>query len=92
MQDQSVDGAAQVSIINTLQQQVPAISGDVKTRTEVLAGQKYERSGKRGSKRSRKRQGGEEGDPNCPKAQMKKQIKEFYAKHGCDPQFETKGG
>ena len=75
----------------------------VKTRKEVLAEQRYElkakrktRDGKRSKKRRDKKQGDDEEDEdedsNDPKAQMKKQVQEFYAKQGYTPQFETRSG
>ena len=65
-----------------------------KRREEVLAEQKYEKNANRrgkNKKRSSKKKGPVE-DPNDPKVIMKKQIKEFYAKQGYTPNYETKDG
>lgn len=80
------------------------VNGDanaVKTRKEVLAEQQYEKkaSKKQKHKNSSKRKAGKDvkdkdggDDPNDPQSKIKKQVKEFYAKQGFNPQFETKDG
>ena len=53
----------------------------VKTRKEVLAEQKYERNASKKRRKGKKKRGDgdTDEDPNGPKVQLRKQLKEFYA-------------
>ena len=80
--------AAHATMINT-GPRINQEQGRVKTRKEVLAEQKYERNTNKKLKKGKKKRGGgdadEAEDPNDPKVQMKKQLKEFYAEQGHSP-------
>jgi len=79
--------------IDTTGSRVQAGSGNreerkVKTRTEVLAEQKYERK----LARKARKKGKAEKDPNDPRTQLRKKLKDFYAQQGFTPQFKTENG
>ena len=56
----------------------------------MLAEQKYEKRANRKSRKGKKKDDGL--DPNDPKYQLKKQLKEFYAKQGYTPKYEKVDG
>ena len=83
------DGSNRLQMIDTGRSNNHNQPVAVKKRTEVLAEQRFEKKAHKSRKNRDKK---ESSNPNDPKAQLKKQIKEFYAKHGHTPRYEKKGG
>lgn len=89
--------AGTVSMIDTssAQRQAIATKAQIKTREEVVAEQKYEKKLSKKERKARKHGGKKDAandDPNDPQAQIKKQLKEFYAKQSFTPKYEKKDG
>lgn len=95
--DPEVDDPTAKSITNFYHKKTVAKAG-IKTRSEVVAEQNYEQRAKKQRRRERKRRkAGKNGDvkkddADDAKEQIKKQLREFYAKQKFTPSFETKDG